>query len=166
MCGPNCLRARTGTALSKPLFSLPHTTHVLGLGHHSSGRCHLASAGRCDSGAACRSAICQVGFGRFDGCNVISFFVAVRKNVFISNTCLIFLAIRQMGEAKWRGLPSLFSKALELGPSGTLILLTFRPLIFQFSIASNRPWAGFSRDHYIQRLLILRSATLLNKVSS
>jgi hypothetical protein len=48
------------------------------------GRCHLASACRGDSGAACRSTIGQARFGSFDGCNIISCF------------CLIFLAIRHI----------------------------------------------------------------------
>jgi hypothetical protein len=38
------------------------------------------------------------------------------------------------------------------------------PVNFPISNVSNRPWAGFPRDHYIPRLLILQSATLLNKV--
>jgi hypothetical protein len=55
LCGPNCLRARFGTALSKPVYLLPCTTRILGLGPRRSGQRHLASAGRGDSGAACRS---------------------------------------------------------------------------------------------------------------
>ena len=71
-------------------------------------------------------------------------------------------------EAKWRVLPSLLSEALETGPtvykSGTLVLVPGRAFFCQSPVVSARPLAGLSRDHFIPRLLILQSATLLNKL--
>jgi hypothetical protein len=51
-----------------------------------------------------------------------------------------------------------------LGESGTLVLLTGQAFFCQSPVASTWPWAGLSRDHFIQHLLILESATSLNKV--
>ena len=39
-----------------------------------------------------------------------------------------------------------------------------RAFFCQSPVASTWPWAGLSRDHFIPHLLILESATLLNKV--
>ena len=68
-------------------------------------------------------------------------------------------------EAKWSLLPSLFSEALDTGTtvykSGTLILVesSLRAFFCQSPVASTWPWAGLSRDHFIQHRLILESAT-------
>ena len=48
--------------------------------------------------------------------------------------------------------------------SGTLVLLPGRAFFCQSPVASTWPLAGLSRDHFIPHLLILQSATLLNKV--
>ena len=48
--------------------------------------------------------------------------------------------------------------------SGTLVLTSGRAFFCQSPVASTWPLAGLSRDHFIPHLLILQSATLLNKV--
>jgi hypothetical protein len=67
---------------------------------------------------------------------------------------MAFARVFKHSEAKWRQLPSLFSEALETGPTvyknGTLVLISGRAFFCQSPVVSARPLARLSRMDLIQ----------------